>query len=69
MGYFRFFFTDQNFFLPCTLPYNLKKNLPKNPLNYYSLKVKKFHGDSVKNKSARTKKEGRLTQLERGEDF
>jgi len=27
----------------------------KNPLNYYLLKVKKFHGDSVKNESARTK--------------
>ena len=25
-------------------------------LKYYSLKVKKFHGDSVKNESARTKK-------------
>ena len=30
--------------------------LTKNPLNYYSLKVTKFHDDSVKNKSARTKK-------------
>ena len=30
--------------------------LTKNPLNYYSLKVTKFHDDSVKNESARTKK-------------
>ena len=27
----------------------------KNPLNYYLLKVKKIHGDSVKNESARAK--------------
>ena len=58
MGYFRFFFTDRTFIPPCTLPYKLKKNifLTKNPLNYYSLKVTKFHGDSVKNESAKTKK-------------
>ena len=30
--------------------------LTKNPINYYSLKVTAFHGDSVKNESARTKK-------------
>ena len=37
-----------------------KKNSQKNPLNYFLLKVKKFHGDSVKNESARaTKLEGR----------
>ena len=30
--------------------------LTKNPLNYYSLKVTKFHDDSVNNESARTKK-------------
>ena len=29
--------------------------ITKNPLNYFSLKVTKFHGDSVKNQSARTK--------------
>ena len=37
----------------------LKKNrffAKKKPLNYYSLKVTTFHGDSVKNESARTKK-------------
>ena len=44
-----------NLFPPCTLPYKSKK-LTKNPLNYYSLKVTKFHGDSVKNESAWTKK-------------
>ena len=37
-------------------PLNLKKIVSKNPSNYYLLKVGKFHGDSVKNKSARTKK-------------
>jgi len=52
-----FFFTYWTFFPPCTLHYKSKKYfLTKNPLNYYSLKVTKFHGDSVKNKSARTKK-------------
>jgi len=57
MGYFRFFFIDQTFFRPVPYPIN-KKNifLTKNPLNYYSLKVTKFHRDSVKNESARTKK-------------
>ena len=30
--------------------------LRKHPLNYYSLKVTKFHGDSVKNESDSTKK-------------
>ena len=60
MGYFRFFFSQTGlFFRPVPYPMNLKKNifLTKNPLNYYSLKVTKFHGDSVKNKSARTKKQ------------
>ena len=52
MGYFRFFFTDQTFFPPCALPYKFHKN----PLNYYSLKITKFHGDSVKNESAWAKR-------------
>ena len=54
MGYFRFFFHRPDFFRP----YKLKKNifLTKNLLNYYSLKVTNFYGDSVKNQSARTKK-------------
>ena len=38
----------------CTLPYH--KKLSKNPSNFYLLKVKKIHGDSVKNESAREKK-------------
>jgi len=32
------------------------KKINKNPINYYSLKVTKFHRDGVKNKIARTKK-------------
>ena len=31
-----------------TLPYALKKCLQKNPLNFHSLKITKFYGDSVK---------------------
>jgi len=42
MGYFKFFFTDWTFFLPCNLPYKLKKYFFY-PLNYYPLKVTKFH--------------------------
>ena len=34
----------------------IKKKFTKNPLNYYSLKVTKFHDGSVKNESARIKK-------------
>ena len=33
-----------------------KKNLQKDPLNYHLWKVKKIHGNSVKNESARAKK-------------
>ena len=46
------FLHTPDFLLPCTLPYAYKK-ITKNPLNYYLLKVKKFHGDSVKKESAR----------------
>ena len=49
-----FFFTDRTFYRP--LPYPMNKKNDKNPLNYYALKVTKFHGYSEKNKSARTKK-------------
>ena len=51
------FFLKPDFFPHCTLPYELKnkKNFNKNPLNYKSLKVTKFYGDSFKNESARTK--------------
>ena len=51
------FFTDQTFFPPCTPSFNfLNMLLTNNPIDYYSLKVTTFHGDSVKNESARTKK-------------
>ena len=50
MGYFRFFFyTDWTFYRPVH-----KKNY-KNPLNFYSLKVKKFHSNSVKYESTMAK--------------
>ena len=45
MGYF-WFFSQTDF---------LKKVLTTNPLNYYSLKITKFHGDGVINESAGTK--------------
>ena len=52
-----FFFTDRTFFRPVSYPINLEKYvLTKNPLNYYLLKVTKFHGDSFKTESARSKK-------------
>ena len=51
MGYLRFFFTDRTFFCPVPYPRNKKKCfLTKNPLNYYSLKGTKFHGDIVVSK-------------------
>ena len=51
------FFHRPDFFPPCPYPINKNKNFfSKNVLNYYSLKVTKFHGDSVKNESATTKK-------------
>jgi len=49
-----FFIKDRTFFLPYEFKINIF--LTKNPLNYYSLKVAKFHCSSVKNESARTKK-------------
>ena len=56
MGYFRFYFyTLQTFYRP--VPYPMRKKNTKNPLNYYLWKVKKFHGDSVTNESARAKKQ------------
>ena len=53
LGYI-IFFSQTGFF---SVLYKLKEKyfLKKNPLNYYTLKVTKFHGDSVKNESARTK--------------
>ena len=49
--------TGRFFFRPVPYHINLKKKyfLTKNPLNYYSLKVTKLHGDSVQNESAKTK--------------
>ena len=44
------FFTQTKFLPPCTLPYALKK------FAKISLKVTRFHGESVKNESAKTKK-------------
>ena len=53
MGYFKFFSLTGLFFRPVPYPIKKIKFLTKNHLNYYSFKVTKFHGDSVKNKSAR----------------
>ena len=56
MGFLDFFHRP-DFFPPFALSYKSKKIFfNKNPLNYYSLKVTKFYCDSVKNESARTKK-------------
>ena len=52
----KFFFTDRTFVRPIPYLINKKKYFfYKNTLNYYALKVKTFHSDSVKNESARTK--------------
>ena len=51
-----FFYTLRTFYRPVPNPMHEKKKLQKKPLNYYFWKVKKFHGDSVKNESARAKK-------------
>ena len=50
------FFHRPDFFHPVPYPVNQKKYFFLTNLNYYLLKFTKFHGDSVKNKSARTKK-------------
>ena len=62
MAYFRFFLPTLDFLLPCNPTLCIKK-VTKNSLNYYLLKVKKLYGDSVKNESARAKKQegGRQT--------
>ena len=51
-----FLFHRTDFFQPCTLSYKLKKNCLQKSFKLLFIKVKKFHGDSVKNESARTKK-------------
>ena len=48
IGYFGFFY-GLDVLLPCTYPtLCIKKDVYKNPLNYYSLKLTKFHDESVK---------------------
>ena len=47
------FYTLRTFYRPA--PYPMHKKITKNPLNYYLLKGKKFHGDSVKDESASAK--------------
>ena len=50
------FFTQTGLFTALNPTLCIKKtNFTKNPLNYYSLKVIKFYGDSVKNENAKTK--------------
>ena len=58
MGYFRLFFTDQTFFLPCSLPYKLKKKFKSFKLLFIE---NQKNGDSVKNESASTKLQWRET--------
>ena len=50
------FFTHSGLFNPLPVPYHMHKIFFLNPLNYYLLQVKKIHGDSVKNESAKAKK-------------
>ena len=40
-----------------TLCITTKQKISKNPLNFYLIKVKQFHGDSVRNESARVKEQ------------
>jgi len=54
MGYFRLFIKHRPDLYPHPM-HTKKRILTKNPLNFYSLKVKKFHYESVKNESARKK--------------
>ena len=54
IGYFRFFLYRLLNALYPTL--HVLKKYTKNPLNFYSLKVTNFHGDSVKNESVGAKK-------------
>ena len=56
MGYLRFFFyTYRTFYRHVPYPMH-KKIVKKNPLNFYLLTVKQFHGGSEINESARAKK-------------
>ena len=47
LGYFRFFLHRPDFLMPCTTLV-IKKNFTKNPFNFFSLKVTKFHSDVSK---------------------
>ena len=56
MGYFIFVYTQTGLLTGRYPTLCIKiQNITKKPLNFYSLKVTKFHSDSVKNKSARPK--------------
>ena len=54
MGYLRFFLHNRTFYRH--VPYPMHKKIVKNPLNFFLLTVKKFHGGSVINESGRAKK-------------
>ena len=57
MGYFSFFFAQTGLFTALYPTLCIEKMFfTKNPLNFYALKITKFHSDSVKNDSARAKK-------------
>ena len=56
MSYFIFNFTQIELFTALYPTLSIKKMFTKNPLHFYSLKATQFYSDSVKNKSARTKK-------------
>ena len=55
MGYFRFFVTHTGLFT-ALYPTLCIKKIYKKPYKLLILKGKTFHGDSVKNESARAKK-------------
>ena len=58
-----FFFTQTGLFTTLLHFPMHKKNFTKNLLNFYLLKAKNFHGDSVKNESARAKNLFRVNPL------
>ena len=58
MGYFRFFFTHSRLFTALwPVPYPICKKITKKSFKLLFMKVKKIHGDIVKNKSARANKQ------------
>ena len=57
MGYFRFFYKARTFYRPVPYPMNKKnKKILQIILKVSIYLVNKFHGNSVKNESARAKK-------------